>query len=95
MATGELLRFLVRYYRLHTFSSRAVAKVIDIPEPEPEPAEGDSEETSAPNGVTRADSIPPNLEEFIPGERLPDVIDVYVDGNFFVSWKTKVLVAVG
>ncbi len=74
------------------FSSRAVAKVIDIPEPEPKPEpepEGDSEETSAPNGVTGADSIPPNLEEFIPGERLPDVIDVYMDENFFVSLWTR------
>ena len=24
-------------------------------------------------------SMPPNLEEFIPGERLPDIIDVYVN----------------
>jgi hypothetical protein len=74
------------------FSSRAVAKVIDIPEPEPEnEPENDSEETSAPNGVTGADSIPPNLEELIPWERLPDVIDVYVDENFFVSSCTKEL----
>jgi hypothetical protein len=27
-------------------------------------------------------SMPPNLEEFIPGERLPDIIDVYVNKEF-------------
>jgi hypothetical protein len=27
-------------------------------------------------------SIPPNLEEFIPGERLPDIIEVYVTNEF-------------
>ena len=26
--------------------------------------------------------MPPNLEEFIPKERLPDFIDAYVDENF-------------
>ncbi len=26
--------------------------------------------------------MPPNLEEFISGERLPDIIDVYVGENF-------------
>jgi hypothetical protein len=26
--------------------------------------------------------MPPNLEEFIPGERLPDIIDVYVNEHF-------------
>jgi hypothetical protein len=26
--------------------------------------------------------MPPILEEFIPGERLPDIIDVYVDQDF-------------
>jgi len=50
---------------------RAVAKVNDTPEPEPE-------------GVK---SMPPNLEEFIPGERLPDIIDVYVNKDFlFRTW---------
>jgi hypothetical protein len=29
-------------------------------------------------------SMPPNLEEFIPGERLPDSIDVYVNKNFLL-----------
>lgn len=26
--------------------------------------------------------MPPSLEEFIPGERLPDIIDVYVNEEF-------------
>jgi hypothetical protein len=25
--------------------------------------------------------MPPNLDEFIPGERLPDIIDVYVNSD--------------
>jgi hypothetical protein len=45
--------------------SRAVAKVNDTPEPEPDIKEG-------------VFSMPPNLEEFIPGECLPDIIDVYL-----------------
>jgi hypothetical protein len=27
---------------------------------------------------------PPNLEEYIPGENLPDVIDVYVNKEFLI-----------
>jgi len=28
--------------------------------------------------------MPPNLEEFIPGEHLPDIIDVYVSKEFLI-----------
>jgi hypothetical protein len=48
----------------------AVAKVNDAPEPESDSEGGDM------------NSMPPNLEEFIPGERLPDMIDVHVNWTF-------------
>jgi hypothetical protein len=68
-ATGKLLiRFPVRY---SCICSWVVSKVNDTPEPE---SEGDMKEGS--------NSMPPNLEEFIPGERLPDSIDVYVNWDF-------------
>ncbi len=34
------------------------------------------------NGVAGENSMPPNLEDFIPGKCLPDVIDVYVNNDF-------------
>ncbi|KAI0274053.1 hypothetical protein BGY98DRAFT_102296 [Russula aff. rugulosa BPL654] len=56
-----------------------VAKVNGTQAPEP-----DSEEV---------DSMPPSLEEFIPGERLPDIIDVYVNEEFLfgTSERSEVL----
>jgi hypothetical protein len=38
---------------------------------------------SLPNSMAEEISMPPNLETFIPGESLPDVIDVYIDDDFF------------
>lgn len=35
------------------------------------------DETPEPDGA-----MPPNLEEFIPGECLPDIIDIYVNKDF-------------
>ncbi|KAF8492213.1 hypothetical protein F5888DRAFT_1732125 [Russula emetica] len=47
------------------------ATVNDTPEPEGDMKEG-------------VNSMPPILEEFIPGERLPDIIDVYVNKEFLL-----------
>jgi hypothetical protein len=33
--------------------------------------------------------MPPNLEEFIPGERLPDIIDVYVSEDFLYQVSSR------
>ena len=56
--------------------SRAVTKVNGTRAPEPD-SERDMKEGVNP--------MPPNLEEFIPRERLPDIIDVYVNENFLLA----------
>ena len=40
---------------------------------------GDSNEDSVSNGVAEEKLMPPNLDTFIPVDRLPDIIDVHVD----------------
>ncbi len=53
----------------------AVTKIDTTPE-------GDLSKASLLNDVTGEDSMPPNLEKFIPGKCLPDVIDVYIHNHF-------------
>jgi hypothetical protein len=43
---------------------------------------GHLREVLLPNGVAGENPMPPNLEDFIPGKYLPDVIDVYVNNDF-------------
>jgi hypothetical protein len=44
--------------------------------------EGDLSKASLMNDVAGEDSMPPNLEKFIPGKCLPEVIDVYLHNHF-------------
>lgn len=68
--TGELVLYPHATRHASFISLRADAEVNDSESDAPEP---DGEEE---------DSMPPNLEEFIPEEQLPDIIDVYIDKEF-------------
>lgn len=49
------------------------------PEPEPEPADDEKKGEEDPL------AMPPNLEEFIPEECLPDIINVFIDKDFLIE----------
>ena len=70
----QVRSFPVRFCRSHTHASLREA----VNESNNTPG-GDSNEDSLSNGVAEEKLMPPNLDTFIPVDRLPDIIDVHVD----------------